>query len=249
MAHNAMVQALLDEVFKRTADLKPLTRPSIDLVEFTREKVEPMVNGFFPQAERDAVLALLEKSVVFLTPEDLKDILLKCSWMHTAWNLANLYLLSLGAELLSDDAPRIVGLSEDTTCYVSLEYFNQDNPFADFLVHEVAHVFHNCKRVTAGLRETRTREWLLNIEFQERETFAYACEAYSRILELGENRRQREELLTELIEDEYHPSEDLINLELYITALRAAVGARNGWKKILQSCAPTRSLRAAVVSQ
>ena len=58
--------------------------------------------------------------------------------------------------------PRIVGgLSESTTCYVSPDYFAEGDPFADFIAHEVAHIFHNCKRRTLGLRETRTREWLL----------------------------------------------------------------------------------------
>jgi hypothetical protein len=79
---------------------------------------------------------------------------------------------------MSDDAPWIVGFSEETTFYVSPEYFRDDQPFADFVVHEAAHVFHNCKRRTLGLPETRTREWLLDIVFAKRETFAYACEAY-----------------------------------------------------------------------
>jgi hypothetical protein len=50
-------------------------------------------------------------------------------------------------------------------------------------VHEVAHIFHNCKRRTVGLPETRRREWLLDIAFPRRETFAYACEFYSWMLE------------------------------------------------------------------
>jgi hypothetical protein len=55
-------------------------------------------------------------------------------------------------------APRLVGLSEETTCYVSPDYFAEDCPFADFIVHEAAHIFHNCKRATVGLRETRTKD-------------------------------------------------------------------------------------------
>jgi hypothetical protein len=31
------------------------------------------------------------------------------------------------------------------------DYFIQDDPFADFVVHEVGHTFHNCKRATFGL--------------------------------------------------------------------------------------------------
>jgi hypothetical protein len=85
------------------------------------------------------------------------------------------------AELLGKTAPHLVGLSEETTCYVSPEYFSQDDPFADFIVHEAAHIFHNCKRAIVGLRQTRRKEWLLDIEYRKRETFAYSCEAYARL--------------------------------------------------------------------
>ena len=67
-------------------------------------------------------------------------------WPKTAWDLANLYLASFGADLLADDGPRIVGLSEETTGYVSVEYFLTSGRFEDFVVHEVAHVFHDWKR-------------------------------------------------------------------------------------------------------
>gem|GEM_PF-5518431 len=88
----------------------------------------------------------------------------------------------MGAKLLRKKAARIVGLSEETTCYVSPEYFaDDDDPFADFIVHEAAHIFHSCKRRTNWLRETRTKEWLLDMEFRQREAFAYSCEAHGRI--------------------------------------------------------------------
>ena len=86
---------------------------------------------------------------------------------------------------LSDEAPNIVGLSEETTCYVSPAYFSSQNEFADYIVHEAAHVFHNCKRATIGLKETRRREFLLDIDYRKGETFAYACEAYSCIVARG----------------------------------------------------------------
>ncbi len=94
-----------------------------------------------------------------------------------------MYLLSVGAKLLGKKAARIVGMSEETTCYVSPDCVaDEDDRFADFIVHEAAHIFHNCKRRTIGLRETLGKEWLLDIEFRKRETFAYSCEAYARIV-------------------------------------------------------------------
>ncbi|MBX9690043.1 MAG: hypothetical protein K2X27_25250 [Candidatus Obscuribacterales bacterium] len=212
--------------------------PALDLVAYTRKKVEPMVNGLFPESEREIVLQVLEKSVVFLTPESFENVLRNMIRKSTAWTVANLYLLSAGAELLSENAPRIVGLSEETTCYVSLEYFHQNDKFADFIVHEAAHIFHNSKRERIGLQATRRREYLLEIDFCQRETFAYACEAYSRILELGKNRKERLDLLTEMEEDEYKIAVDKVDTEKYERALREAVEARNGWKRILSICAP-----------
>lgn len=147
-----------------------------------------MVRGLFPRAERDAVLATLERSVVFITTANMERLLRGCNFDSSAWTLANLFLASVGAELLAKDAPRLVGLSEEMTCYVSPEYFLEDDPFADFVIHEAAHVFHNCKRGTIGLRETRAKQCLLDIDYRKRETFAYACEAYACIFERGKRR-------------------------------------------------------------
>jgi hypothetical protein len=61
--------------------------------------------------------------VVFLTSDNIETILLSQRWLNTAWDLANLYLSSVGADLLADGAPALLGLSEETTCYVSTEYF------------------------------------------------------------------------------------------------------------------------------
>ena len=63
-----------------------------------------MVNGLFPEDERANVLDMLEKSVVFLTAENIADVLRRESYARSAWTLANLYLGSIGAELLSETA-------------------------------------------------------------------------------------------------------------------------------------------------
>ena len=147
---------------------------------------------------------MLERSVVFLTRENIEAVLLQESLDGSAWALANLYLAGIGAELLSEDAPSLDGFSQDTTCYVSPQYFREGDRFADFMVHEAAHVFHNCKRFTLGLNETRSKVWLLDIEYRRRETFAYSCEAYSRILELGRLPADRQALADEFRPDREH---------------------------------------------
>jgi hypothetical protein len=179
--HADLRGALVEEVRRLAKGRTHEPVPANAGVELTRAKVEPMVRGLFSKTEQDLVLATFEKSVVYVTSDTIEPIILNQRWDRSAWDLANLYLLSVGAKLLGNKAARIVGLSEETTCYVSPDYFAEDDPFADFIVHEAAHIFHNCKRRTIGLRETRRKEWLLDIDFGQRETFAYACEAYARI--------------------------------------------------------------------
>jgi hypothetical protein len=162
----ALRAALVALVKSRTGHaLVPQELANLDVVSFTRTKVGPMVRGFFPKAEQQPVLDVLARSVVFLTPGTIEPVLNQSPFLMTAWNLSNLYLASCGSELLSDDAPTLVGLSEETTCYVSMAYFKPSGQFDDFVVHEAAHIFHNCKRQKIGLPATRRREWLLDIDF------------------------------------------------------------------------------------
>ena len=234
--------ALLAEIRRRAARV-PIPSPESmpgDLVAFARAKLEPMVRGLFPRVEQERVLGLLEESVTFLTPETIEPLIRGPGFLGTAWAVANIYLVGIGAKPLGDEMQGVVGMSEETTCYVSLAYFADDYPFSDFVVHEAAHIFHNAKRRTAGLPETRRRQWLLPIEFEKRETFAYACEAYSRICELGKSPVDRRRLLLEH-EQGPMPPDGRVNAEEYLDILRDAVAARNGWKRILQRCSPPRS--------
>lgn len=240
---NEMVDALVGAVRRRAAGRRvPWKLPDLDLPAFTRRKVGPMIRGLFRQREQEAVFAVLERSVVFLVPDTIEQTLRDQTCTRSAWDLANIYLGSLGAKPLSRPGARFVGLSEETTCYVSMEYFATRQRFADFVVHEAAHVFHNCKRVTVGLPETRTKEWLLDIAFRKRETFAYTCEAYSRILELGTTAAQRRVLLEELAAGPM-PCDETVAADEYLDILREAVAARNGWKRILARCGPARRSR------
>lgn len=235
----ALLAALLGEVRLRAGDRCQATVPEgLDLRSFARSKVEPMVCGLFPRTEQETILALLEHSIVFVTSENLESVLRSRSFLSSAWDIANLYLASVGAELLGEEARPIVGLSEETTCFVSPEYFAPDaDPFSDFVLHETAHIFHNFKRLMVGLPARGRSEWLLEIDFRKRETFAYACEAYGRILELGARPADRHRLLAEHFSGPM-PGDDRVDEEEYQAVVTEAVGARNGWKRILQRCAP-----------
>ena len=154
LARRDLESALIAEVRRRSGSWRPPEAiRDLDVVAFTRSKVERMVRGLFPRAEQDAVLALVERSVVFLTPDNIDEILHKeMRWPGSAWTIANLYLGGIDAELLSEEAPRLVGFSQEATCYVSPAYFAEEDPFADFVVHEVAHIFHNSNTRTPSNR-------------------------------------------------------------------------------------------------
>jgi hypothetical protein len=181
-------------------------------------------------------MTLIQNSVVFLTPTNIEHVLRAARWPRAAWDLANLYLGGVGVDLLADDAPRLVGLSEETTCYVSPTYFEERDPFADFVVHEVAHIFHNCKRHTAGLRETRRREWLLDVDFRKREAFAYSCEAYACLLRRTRTPAERIALAAEL-GDSFGTGDSRVEPGEIADIIRDAATHRNGWKAIHQRCA------------
>ena len=242
-AHDDLRGALIAEVRRRTEgiNLPDLPTPE-ETVALTRRKTEPMVRGLFPRAEQDTVLALMERSVVFLGPANIAAVLREESYDRAAWDLANLYLGSHGAELLGPEARAVIGISQETTCFVSPAYFEGEDPFADFVVHEVAHIFHNCKRVTAELRATRTREWMLDIWFPKRETFAYSCEAFARIVEGARSFADRRALAAAFAE-RFSTSEDRVDESEVVDIVREASTRRNGWKAILARCAPPRRIR------
>jgi len=236
-------RALIAEVLRRTVHaVEPEMLGNLGHKIWARAKFTPMVRGLFPQCERETILDMLECSVIFLTPATIATTLEKTPWLRTAWDLANLYLASFAAMPLSREGQEIVGLSEETTCYIAADYFSITDPFLDYVIHEAVHIFHNCKRKTLGLPATRNREWLLEIDFSKRETFAYACETYNQIMERGVTRLDRDRLLSEL-EDRPVIWDERVDIPEYIDILRDAVAARNGWKRILERCSPPRPAR------
>lgn len=166
----ALKGALISAIQKRAEHaVAPSYKEDADADIFARKKFTPMVRGLFPQGEQSVVLDMLERSVVILTPAAINTALEKARWLSTAWKLANIHLASLDVKPLTDSATDIVGLSEETICYVSMKYFSNNNPLEDYVVHEAAHIFHNCKRETIGLPATRRREWLLEIDYAKRD--------------------------------------------------------------------------------
>ena len=236
--NKAIRNALIAEIMKRTRYSEvPEQLVNLNVTALAKQKIAPMVRGLFPADEQGVHMKMFSRSIIFLTPDNIASVIMKTSFSSTAWNLANLYLLSCGAEPLSKGAPELVGLSEETTCYVSMTYFRSENRLDDFVVHEAAHVFHNCRREMVGLPSIRGREWLLDIDYHKRELFAYACEAYGCIDAAGSTLTSRRALLAE-IEADWIPPDDRVDVVEYLATLHEAVCARNGWKRILERCRP-----------
>jgi hypothetical protein len=95
------------------------------------------------------------------------------------------------------------------------------------------------------LRETRTREWLLEIEFRKRETFAYSCESYGWFVEHGRSRRERLAMSQEFAKGASRFAEEHLDAEELADIVTEACEARDGWKAILSRCAAERRSRRA----
>jgi hypothetical protein len=95
------------------------------------------------------------------------------------------------------------------------------------------------RRFGRGGRKNRSR-----YQFA-RDTFAYACEAFSRILELSCRRADYKPLLdeyagTSLTGDERVDDQEIVDI------LAEAISVRNGWKRILERCSPPTRKRNSV---
>lgn len=237
---SALRAALLERVRTLEAGRSPPQVPETISSAFIRDRLRPMIDGLFPADERARLLDVVTNSIVFLTQTVAHDLIATTSWHSTAWDVARIWLASIGAPPLSDDATGLLGLSEGTQCLVSLDYFEdlEADPFADYVVHEVAHLFHNNKRRYVDLPAKGRHEWILDIEFRKRELFAHACEFYSRIAAAAIGRRGREALVEEFAPRAGGFSEQ-VDADVLVDVLREASGARNGWQRILRRCAPS----------
>jgi hypothetical protein len=241
---------LHQEVEKRSiGHAEPALPHSLNGRELASLKFTPMVTALFPKKEQPIVLKAMEDSVIFLTGSNVRRLIWELSFQSTARTLASIYLTSIGAKEICKDTTGCLGLNVETSCYVSLSYFElsqEDRRFEDYVLHEGAHIFHNTKRKRLGLPSTRSREWLLPIEFSKWELFAYSCEIYgtitARVQESGLNRGHRKAVQDEVEDYIVHgfvPADERVDPDELIKVLRNAAAARTsvaGWKRILRHC-------------
>jgi hypothetical protein len=96
-------------------------------------------------------------------------------------------------------------------------------------------VLHDAKLERIGLRTTRSRERLVELEHRERETFAYACEAFATIA-AERSPSKRGELVARFRERRPFPA-SAVDVEKVEAIIEGAARRRNGWKHVLERCA------------
>jgi hypothetical protein len=79
----------------------------------------------------------------------------------------------------------------------------------------------------------------LGCAFPGNHTLAFACEAYSRILERPRGKAERHALLRDYARSSNLPYDTVDRAEL-LDILTDAVESRNGWRRILARCSPPR---------
>jgi len=69
--------------------------------------------------------------------------------------------------------------------HVRWSSYQTKDPYSDAVVHEAAHLLHDLKPRHYALHVRRHQERFVDVEFRHYELFAFACEAYSRVVRHG----------------------------------------------------------------
>lgn len=85
----ALREALRSAIHERSTPAGPPAAPvELDVAALTRRKLLPMVEGLFPRHEQACILDMLERSVVFLTPVTIDQVLEKRGLRIFQWTAA-----------------------------------------------------------------------------------------------------------------------------------------------------------------
>src|SRR5260370_19629883 len=106
---------------------------------------------------------------------------LSTCFMGTAWQIlwASFGDYGLKPEEISVECD---GVSAGDFAHVRLSAYETKDLYSDVIVHEAAHLLHYLKPKHYGLHVRRGQERFVDVEFCHRELFAFACEAYSRVV-------------------------------------------------------------------
>ena len=226
-------RAALRTLFDRLAELLPLAARSLPLVtpDTIRQRVEPMVRGVVQPDRQDVALRELSRRTFVLNLPGTKAALeaeLSTGWLGTAWKILWVYFAE---HRLKPDEVQIDydGLSGGEFAHVGWSAYQTTDPYSDVVVHEAAHLLHNLKPELYGFRVRRGQGRFVDVEFHHRELFAFACEAYSRVVS-HDTRKARMAFAGKMRADAFSFSVDYVEEVAALVALAAS--ARNGWRTI-----------------
>jgi hypothetical protein len=219
---------LLANLLPEEAQSSPLVSP-----DSIRQRIEPMVSGLVQADWRDVASREITARMFILNLPGTKMALeaeLSTCFMGSAWQV--LWALFEDYGLKPDDIKvECDGMAGDYA-HVRWSAYETDDPYGDVVVHEAAHMLHYLKPSHYGFHVRRGQERFVDVEFQHRELFAYACEAYSRVVLHGD-RKSRGAFAEKMLDGAYSFPQSQIKevAELVLSAARA----RNGWRLIREA--------------
>ena len=201
--------------------------------ELVRARVEPMVKGLVQKDWQEIALRELVSRTFVLNFRGAKaalEVELPSCDMDSAWRILWGFYGDQG--LKPDDVEMTCdGLACDFA-HVRWSAYETKDPYSDVVVHETAHLLHYLKPTNFGLDVQRHQERFVDVEFRHRELFAFACEAYSRLVLHGP-RQSRVAFAEKMCEGAFSFPRGSIE-EVAALVLKAA-RARNGWRVIREA--------------
>lgn len=192
-----------------------------------------MVTGLVPGDWREVALREITARTFILnlpgTNAAIEAELSTC-FMGDAWRI--LWALFGDYGLKPEDINVGCDGSAGDCAHVRWSAYQTNDPYSDIVVHEAAHMLHYLKPSHYGLHVRRGQERFVDIEFHHRELFAYACEAFSRLVLHGE-RKSRIAFAEKMLDAAF--SFPRGQIEAIAALVLSAARARNGWRVIREA--------------
>ena len=225
---------LLANLLPAEAQLVPQVAP-----EAIRRRIDPMVKGLVHGVWQEVALRELLPRTFVLNFQGAKvamDAELSTCFMGSAWRI--LWALFGDYGLKPDDIEMACDGIAGDFAHVRWSAYETKDPYSDVVVHEAAHLLHYLKPRHYGLHVRRGQERFVDVEFCHRELFAFACEAYSRVV-LHNERKSRISFVEKMQEGAFSFPRGHIE-EVAALVLNAA-RARNGWRVICEATVKHRT--------
>jgi hypothetical protein len=230
--------SLLSDLLPAEARLTPLVAP-----ETIRGRIASMVKGLVQSDWRETALREVTARTFVLNFQGAKaaiDAEFSSCDMGAAWR--TLWALFGDYGLKPDEIEvECDGMAGDFA-RARWSAYQTNDPYGDVVVHEAAHLLHYLKPGHYGLHVRRGQERFVDVEFCHRELFAFACEAYSRVV-LHSERKTRIWFAEKMPEGAFSFPRGQIQ-QVAALVLHAA-RARNGWRVIREATVNRRIRKRA----